>query len=201
MLRLLLLSACRLREIAHLEHVEISTVERSDYAGPVITIAAERVKGRNGKVGKHAVPVTTAMADVLGTVPKFMTPGRFVFSCSGGRSPMGAFDILKTKVDVAILAALREELGLPDGAEVPAEHLLPRWTFHDLRRTGRSIMSRLGVNQDVAEKVLAHKVSGIRGVYDHHDFLAEKAEALRALSDEIGRITGNNVVPLRRASA
>src|SRR5262249_12636043 len=42
------------------------------------------------------------------------------------------------------------------------------WTFHDLRRTHRSILSRCGIERDVAEAVLGHKLVGVEGVYNRH---------------------------------
>ena len=57
---------------------------------------------------------------------------------------------------------------------------LPRWTLHDLRRTVRTRMSKLGVKPHVAELVLNHIAhrSGVVGIYDHHDYQPEIAEAL-----------------------
>jgi integrase len=63
-----------------------------------------------------------------------------------------------------------------------------RWTFHDLRRTARTLMSRAGVNTDHAERVLGHVIGGIRGVYDRHEYQDEKAHALEALAAQIEKI-------------
>ncbi|MGB9174990.1 MAG: integrase, partial [Bradyrhizobium sp.] len=54
------------------------------------------------------------------------------------------------------------------------------WTLHDLRRTVRTRMSKLGVKPHVAELVLNHIAhrSGVVGIYDHHDYQPEIAEAL-----------------------
>jgi integrase len=62
------------------------------------------------------------------------------------------------------------------------------WTNHDLRRSARSLMSRAGVLPDIAERCLAHKIGGVRGIYDRHSFLAEKREALAKLARLIGEI-------------
>jgi hypothetical protein len=37
---------------------------------------------------------------------------------------------------------------------------VPRWTLHDLRRTGRSLMSRAKVPSDHAERVLLQEIIG-----------------------------------------
>jgi integrase len=60
----------------------------------------------------------------------------------------------------------------------PAKVELPHWVLHDLRRTGRTELSRLGVNADIAERVIGHAIGGLRSVYDRYEFLAEKREAL-----------------------
>lgn len=52
------------------------------------------------------------------------------------------------------------------------------WVTHDLRRTMRSGLGRLGVNFVVAEMCLGHKQSGIAGVYDRYSYLDERRAAL-----------------------
>lgn len=66
---------------------------------------------------------------------------------------------------------------------------LPAWTPHDLRRTARTIMSRLKVPLEHAEAVLNHKTQGVRKVYDLHDYDDEKKAALLLLEAEILRVT------------
>ena len=55
------------------------------------------------------------------------------------------------------------------------------WRLHDLRRTIVSGMARLGVPPHVADKILNHQagtISGVAAVYQRHDFLAERKNAL-----------------------
>ena len=53
------------------------------------------------------------------------------------------------------------------------------WTIHDLRRTLRTGLSRLGVRPDISERVIGHTVGGSLGqVYDTHEFRDEKRVAL-----------------------
>jgi integrase len=72
------------------------------------------------------------------------------------------------------------------------------WVVHDLRRTARSLMSRAGVRPEIAERVLNHVISGVQGVYDRHDYAAEKRAALVALDALVSRIVDPslNVVEL-----
>ena len=63
------------------------------------------------------------------------------------------------------------------------------------------MMSRAGVPSDHAERCLAHVIGGVRGVYDRHEYHAEKARAFEMLAGLIERIVeggGGEVVPIRR---
>lgn len=73
------------------------------------------------------------------------------------------------------------------------------WTQHDLRRTAETLMARAGVG-DVGDRVLGHTQRGVRGIYDRHDYKAEKADALRKLAALIDGIVHprDNVVPMQR---
>lgn len=64
------------------------------------------------------------------------------------------------------------------------------WTAHDLRRTARTIMSRLNIKNHIRERVLNHAQGGIQGVYDQYDYLQEKTDALNKLAREINRVLG-----------
>jgi integrase len=73
------------------------------------------------------------------------------------------------------------------------------WTFHDLRRTARTLMSRAGIDSDIAERCLGHKIGGVRGVYDRHKYEIEMRQAFEALAAQTQRIVNpsDNVVSLR----
>jgi integrase len=90
----------------------------------------------------------------------------YVFT-TDGRRPISGFSKFKRRFDEACGAS--------------------GWTLHDLRRTARSLMSRAGVNSDHSERYLGHVIGGVRGVYDRHDFHAEKAHAAEALAAQIGQ--------------
>ena len=74
------------------------------------------------------------------------------------------------------------------------------WVLHDLRRTARSLLSRAGVSDHHAERVLGHAIAGVAGVYDRHAYRDEKAEALRRLAGLINSIVHlhDNVLPLKK---
>lgn len=57
-------------------------------------------------------------------------------------------------------------------------HGLPHFTLHDLRRTARTHLAALGVRREVAERCLGHKLRGVEGTYDRHDYFRERRAAL-----------------------
>jgi integrase len=57
-------------------------------------------------------------------------------------------------------------------------HGLAHFTLHDLRRTARTHLAALGVRREVAERCLGHKLRGVEGIYDRHDYFKERREAL-----------------------
>jgi integrase len=76
------------------------------------------------------------------------------------------------------------------------------WVIHDLRRAARTLLSRAGVNVDVAEQCLGHSLRGVRAVYDRHAFESEKRDAFEALArmvEDIARPPCATVVAFRRS--
>jgi integrase len=65
------------------------------------------------------------------------------------------------------------------------------WRLHDLRRTCVSGMARLGIAPHVADKILNHlsgTISGVAAVYQRHEFLAERREALERWGIHVAHI-------------
>jgi integrase len=124
-------------------------------------------------------PLSPAAHELVAKLPRIGKTG-YVFTTTG-RSGLGGFTHFKRKLDRA------------SGVK--------GWTLHDLRRTARSLMSRAGISSDHAERCLGHVIGGVRGVYDRHEFHAEKKHAFEALAALIERIVNpkDNVVALRDA--
>ncbi len=75
-----------------------------------------------------------------------------------------------------------------------------KWTPHDLRRTGATLMTALGVLPEVAEKCLNHaEESRVKRTYQRHSYDAEKREAWRRLGERLELLTRDtdNVVTLK----
>jgi integrase len=76
------------------------------------------------------------------------------------------------------------------------------WRLHDLRRTCVSGMARLGVAPHVADKILNHQsgtISGVAAVYQRHDFLRERKDALERWGSHVGKIVTAMGGELRKA--
>jgi integrase len=77
---------------------------------------------------------------------------------------------------------------------------IPNFTLHDFRRTARTHLAAMGVDPHVAERCLNHKLKGVEGIYNRHDYFDERKKALNEWAQllmalEDGR-AGYNVVPL-----
>jgi integrase len=80
------------------------------------------------------------------------------------------------------------------------------WRLHDLRRTMATGLQRLGVRLEVTEAVLNHvsgSRTGIVGIYQRHDYAAEKRAAQDAWGAYVAAVVeerkaDENVTPIRR---
>ena len=123
------------------------------------------------------------MVEMLVSMP-FRDRSRYVFSATAGAKAYVNVTKPKRVIDKA--------------SEVTG------WTLHDLRRTLRTGLSRLGIRPDISERVIGHAVGGTLGqTYDTHEYRAEKLAALEAWNAHVmaaveGR-DAENVVTLRAA--
>lgn len=79
---------------------------------------------------------------------------------------------------------------------------LEPFCIHDFRRTARTHLAALGVDPYIAERCLNHKIKGIEGIYNRHDYFAERRQALELWAGFLEACEAGkdwNVVPLRRA--
>ena len=83
------------------------------------------------------------------------------------------------------------------------KHKLKPFTLHDLRRTARTQLAELGIRSEVAERCLNHKLGGVEGTYNRHDYFKERREALSAWAALLGELEQGRtkVVPLGARAA
>lgn len=81
--------------------------------------------------------------------------------------------------------AIGKMFGIETGKRAKPKNLmgdLEYFRVHDLRRTCRTLLASLGVPGHVAERCLNHKLKGVEGIYDRHDYFDERKEALQSLA-------------------
>jgi integrase len=134
------------------EEVARMTWDEFDPDRRVWRLPASRTK--NGK--DHVVHLSPEALNVLGRLEQHEA---FVF-CVGKR-PFQDFSRHKRKLDAICRVS--------------------NWRLHDLRRTCVSGMAALGVAPHVADRILNHQsgtISGVAAVYQRHEFMAERKEAI-----------------------
>lgn len=82
------------------------------------------------------------------------------------------------------------------------DHGLEHFTVHDFRRTMRSELAALGVPSEIAERCLNHKLKGVEGTYNQHEYFEERKYALAMWADvlqSLARGEKPKIVPLHAA--
>jgi integrase len=179
-LKLLMLTGARREEVFGAARAEF------DLKAAEWVIPAERAK--NGL--PHIVPLSKAAVAVVKAIPQ-MDKSPMLFPARGNpENGSSGFSRAQARFRVSLDKKLEREGG---------EH----WRLHDIRRTVATGLQRLGIRFEVTEAVLNHvsgAKGGIAGVYQRHDWKAEKRVALDAWATELNRIvTGtdkSNVVAL-----
>jgi integrase len=187
-----LLTALRRTKAARGSWPEMATVYRDNidgYYGDVWTVPATRMKNKLD----HAVPLTLAVLALIGERPKDAKVRPYLFSTVGGGKPFSGYSKAKSALDKQIDKVRKDEGREP----------MPPWRLHDLRRTAKTLMVRAGVRPDISERVLSHVIPGVEGIYDCHEYLKEKADALTKMAALVDRIVNpvDNVLPLPKREA
>jgi integrase len=168
--KMLLLTAQRHSEVAHMSHSEID-------ADGIWTIPAERYKTKR----PNFVPLSKTALTLIERQQK-LADCQYVFPTSA-KTPYSRSGKSKAKLDSAVFAAMKARA--KKGAKVKP---ILNWALHDLRRTAKTLMVRAGVRPDISERVLGHVITGVEATYDRHSYADEKREALEKLAAMIERI-------------
>lgn len=132
-------------------------------------IQADRRKGRESQ----RVPLSGMALDVIKQARVYSNMTPFVFT-----STRGGTHIETHTASTAILHSW-ERMGIKE-----------QFTPHDLRRTVRTRLAELGIDDVVAERVLGHKLQGIMGVYNRHSCDTEKRQSLEKWAKKLQQIIG-----------
>lgn len=146
----------------------------------------------------HLCPLNAlAMAELEGIGWK----SRGLVFTTTGDTPISGFSRMKKQLDKAMLPILQELADKRAEAlgEDPAPVEPERWTLHDLRRTGTTVLQSLGVPVEHTEKLLNHKEGetskGIRKVYHLHRYDAEKRRAADLWAGHLTRLVAGADAP------
>jgi integrase len=184
LLKLLLLTGARLREVAEMTHAELN--------GGTWIVPPSRTKNKLA----HTVPLPCMAQEIIADLARVAGEPGFLFS-TNGRTPVSGFSKIKARLDGIMLKLARNE-----GADIPP------WRIHDLRRTAATGMARAGVDLPVIERALNHvsgSFAGIVGVYQRYKFEDEVRAALEAWANLLCSIVepreAKNLAALAAAAA
>ena len=178
--KLLMLTGQRLREISHLQWKEI------DFDAGTITWSPSRTKNATS----HCIPMTSTVRKLLSAY----TPGTavHVFARPNAHKDTPFDDMSRHK------RLLDERVTALNNGQ-PPEH----WTLHDLRRSAATAMADIGIQPHIIEAVLNHQSghkSGVAGNYNRSNYAAEKATALARWDEHLTSIVHDRrsvVTPMR----
>lgn len=168
-------TCCRIGELlaARWEHIDL---ERMEW-----TIPAENSK--NGK--PHIVYLSPFTAEQFRRLQVFSGHTPWIYPNTKDTGPVCSKTITKQLTDrqrepgtgpMSNRSASTGALLLPGG----------KWTSHDLRRTGATLMVTLGVIPEVAERCLNHtEENKVKRIYQRHNYAGEMREAWRLLGERL----------------
>ena len=116
---------------------------------------------------EHAIPLTGALRAVLAACPRTKSPLVFP-SPRTNREMSGWFKLV-------------------DGIEKESN---VKFDLHDLRRTFRSGLTRLGIGTELAEACIGHQRAELLEIYDRADRWVERAAAFKLWSEHVERVVG-----------
>jgi integrase len=157
---------------------EIGSLKWSEIDTEARTITLPRERTKNGQ--EHVVPLSDAVLAIIADIKR--GDRELVF---GKRSNNAGFsDWSHSKAELDEVVKLKED-----------------WTLHDLRRTVRTGLGKLGVQPHIAEAVLNHLPPRLIRTYDRNTYMAEKKAALDLWASHlmvaVAKATGANITSLR----
>jgi integrase len=165
LIKLLLLTGQRLREVSNMKWVDV------DFEAGAWVLSRDETKADR----KHLVPLSVMTLDLLVSLPRMtdtgcnnlVKPSPFVLTTNGS-SPISGWSKAKYRADKLLCSILKIETDALDA-----------WVFHDLRRTMATNMTRHGVPRFTVSRILNHAEPGVTGKhYDHYEYQTEKRDAL-----------------------
>ena len=162
--------ACRFQRLPHVLRLLLLTLQRRgelalaewrefDFKAKTWTIPDAHAKSGKG----HVVPLSDWAIEELQKLKVIAGGSRYVLPNADNTAPADPKYITRS-----VARCLRRF----------KKHGVAAFTAHDLRRTGRTGLAKLGVKTDIGERVLNHARDRIEATYDVYGYIDEKREAL-----------------------
>lgn len=172
-------TCCRIGELLN------ATWENIDLAEGNWHIPQEHSK--NGKA--HNVTLSQFAMQQFEKIKTFSADSEWCYPNAKGSGPVCSKTVTKQLGDRQRSAGQ----GVMSNRSAKAQALLlkgGKWTPHDLRRTGATLMTALGVLPEVAERCLNHtEENKVKRTYQRHSYAKEMSEAWHVLGQYLDRTT------------
>jgi integrase len=162
--------ACRFQRLPHVLRLLLLTLQRrselalAEWREFDLKAKTWTIPDAHAKTGKgHIVPLSDWALRELEKLKVMASGSRYVLPGTGKSGPIDPKYV--TRSVARCLNRFKR-------------HGVAAFTPHDLRRTGRTGLARLGIKVDAAERVLNHARERMEATYDVHDYIEEKREAL-----------------------
>lgn len=149
----------RLALLSGMRRGELAELRWGDVRDDRIVLPAAKTKSGVA----HEIPLTEAMRAVLATQPRMSSDRVFGSTKKPGVALVGWSKLI---------APMNRDSGVD-------------FRLHDLRRTCRTVMSRCGIPEDVAEIAIGHARRGLVGLYNKDDGWAARVAAFEAVSNHV----------------
>lgn len=171
MYRTLILTGQRRAEIGEMERgwrKDVKLDKDDEEAVPAVVIPPSKHKSRRG----HTFYLSPPAVAILDSLPD--AGGKFLFSSTGGKTPVSGYSKGKARLDRILAKRAAEE------AEKRGEEAQPMepWTVHDIRRSVATGMAEMGIPGEHIEQVLGHSMEKLRRTYNKHTYASEVREAM-----------------------
>jgi integrase len=144
---------------------EVGSMQWGELADDLSAWTLPGIRAKNGRT--TIVHLSEPVQAVIRALPR-IEGNPYVFVGRKDGEPIRGFNSAKANLDKVMAAA---------GAAIPA------WSFHDFRRSGVTTLAKAGFAPHVCDRILNHitgSIQGVAAVYQRHEFLLERAEALNA---------------------
>lgn len=182
--RLLMLTGQRREEVGGMGWSELD-IEKALWAIPA-------ARAKNGRA--HEVPLSKQALALLAEVPR-REKRDLLFG--QGKGSFSGWSKSKERLDERLARSRATAAGIEKPtAEELAEHALPSWHLHDIRRSVVTHMVEIGVAPHVVEAAVNHVSGhrgGVAGVYNRADYRRQKAAALQRWADWLERMIDDRI--------